>query len=42
MRIAADALLGEHDFSAFCRQRNGETGPIVRRVLSAIPKNQAA
>jgi tRNA pseudouridine38-40 synthase len=35
MRIAADALLGEHDFSAFCRQRNGETGPIVRRVLSA-------
>jgi tRNA pseudouridine38-40 synthase len=35
MRLAADALLGEHDFSAFCRQRNGETGPIVRRVLSA-------
>jgi len=35
MRIAADALLGEHDFSAFCRQHNGESGPILRRVLSA-------
>jgi len=34
MRIAADALLGEHDFSAFCRQQNRETGPILRRVLS--------
>jgi tRNA pseudouridine38-40 synthase len=35
MRIASDALMGEHDFSAFCRQRHGETGPIVRHVLSA-------
>jgi tRNA pseudouridine38-40 synthase len=34
MRIGADALLGEHDFSAFCRQVHGETAPIVRRVLS--------
>ena len=34
MRIGADALLGEHDFSAFCRLPHGESGPIVRRVLS--------
>jgi tRNA pseudouridine38-40 synthase len=34
MRIGADALLGEHDFSAFCRQPRGETGPVIRRVLS--------
>ena len=34
MRLGADALLGEHDFSAFCRQPRGETAPIVRRVLS--------
>jgi len=34
MRIGADALMGEHDFAAFCRQVKGETGPIVRRVLS--------
>jgi tRNA pseudouridine38-40 synthase len=34
MRIGADALLGEHDFSAFCRQPRGETVPIIRRVLS--------
>jgi tRNA pseudouridine38-40 synthase len=34
MRIGADAVLGEHDFSAFCRQPRGETAPIVRRVLS--------
>ena len=26
MRIGADALLGEHDFSAFCRRPPGETG----------------
>ena len=35
MRIGTDALLGEHDFSAFCRQVKGETGPVVRRVLAA-------
>ena len=34
MRIGADALLGEHDFAAFCRLPHGESGPIVRRVLS--------
>ena len=34
MRIGADALLGEHDFSAFCRLPQGESAPIIRRVLS--------
>ncbi|MGD0440649.1 MAG: tRNA pseudouridine(38-40) synthase TruA [Acidimicrobiales bacterium] len=34
MRIGADAVLGEHDFSAFCRLPAGESPPIVRRVLS--------
>ena len=34
MRIGADALLGEHDFSAFCRLARGESAPITRRVLS--------
>ena len=37
MMAAADALLGEHDFRAFCRRPPG-TGPdepIVRRVLDA-------
>ena len=33
MRTGSDALLGEHDFAAFCRQPRGECGPIVRRVL---------
>jgi len=35
MRIGADALLGEHDFAAFCRRRPGDPGPITRRVLSS-------
>jgi tRNA pseudouridine38-40 synthase len=35
MRIGADALLGEHDFAAFCRRRAGEPGPITRRVLAS-------
>ncbi len=35
MRIGADALLGEHDFAAFCRRPPGESGPITRRVLSS-------
>jgi tRNA pseudouridine38-40 synthase len=34
MRIGADAVLGEHDFSAFCRQARGAAGPIIRRVTS--------
>jgi len=34
MRIGADALLGEHDFSAFCRRPAGEGKPVMRRVLS--------
>jgi tRNA pseudouridine38-40 synthase len=32
MRIAADALLGEHDFAAFCRRPPGHQGPITRQV----------
>ncbi len=37
MRAAADALLGEHDFRAFCRRVPGTSAdePIVRRVLDA-------
>lgn len=34
MRLAIDPLLGEHDFSAFCR-RPGDGGSLRRRVLSA-------
>jgi tRNA pseudouridine38-40 synthase len=37
MSAAADAILGEHDFRAFCRRAPGTTAdaPIVRRVLDA-------
>ena len=37
MAAAADALLGEHDFRAFCRRVPGSSAeePIVRRVLDA-------
>jgi tRNA pseudouridine38-40 synthase len=35
MRTAADALLGEHDFSAFCRRPPGHVGPLTRRVTRA-------
>ncbi len=37
MAAAADALLGEHDFRAFCRRvpRTSPDDPIVRRVLDA-------
>lgn len=35
MQAAADALLGEHDFSSFCRAVRGHPGPQVRRVLRA-------
>jgi tRNA pseudouridine38-40 synthase len=35
MRIAVDALLGEHDFAGFCRRSANEIGPIVRRVIDA-------
>ncbi len=37
MAAAADALLGEHDFRAFCRRVPGTSGdvPIPRRVLDA-------
>jgi tRNA pseudouridine38-40 synthase len=35
MRLAADAVLGEHDFSAFCKRPPGHSGPLPRRVLAA-------
>jgi tRNA pseudouridine38-40 synthase len=37
MQSGADALLGEHDFRAFCRRRPGSAPdtPILRRVLDA-------
>ena len=34
MRLACDPLIGEHDFSAFCRRPPGE-GSLVRRVREA-------
>ncbi len=38
LRAAADALLGEHDFRAFCRRPAGTSAdePIRRRVLDAV------
>lgn len=34
MRLAGDVLIGEHDFSSFCRQPKGNpTSTLVRRVL---------
>jgi tRNA pseudouridine38-40 synthase len=39
MRLASDPLLGEHDFSSFCRRPkvgpDQEAATLVRRVLSA-------
>jgi len=40
MRLASDALIGEHDFAGFCRQPPADgggksAGPIRRRVLEA-------
>ncbi|HLI14944.1 MAG TPA: tRNA pseudouridine(38-40) synthase TruA [Acidimicrobiales bacterium] len=35
MRLGADPLIGEHDFSAFCRRGRTAAGPLVRRVLDA-------
>jgi tRNA pseudouridine38-40 synthase len=36
MRLAADPLIGEHDFAAFCRRPPDKpSGPIVRRVTDA-------
>ncbi len=34
MRIAADTLLGQHDFAAFCRRPPGRDGPLTRRVTA--------
>ena len=39
MRLGAYPLIGEHDFAAFCRQRDGEEGPIMRRVLEVGFRN---
>lgn len=39
MILACDALIGEHDFSAFCRRpkrRDGEEASLVRRVTEAV------
>lgn len=36
MRLAADMLLGEHDFAAFCRRPpDRPSGPLLRRVTAA-------
>lgn len=36
LRLASDALLGEHDFAAFCRRPpDRPTGPLTRRVVAA-------
>lgn len=38
MVLACDALIGEHDFAAFCRRpkrRDGEEASLVRRVVAA-------
>lgn len=36
MRIAADAVLGEHDFTGFCKRPPGhDGGPITRRVTTS-------
>lgn len=41
MRLGADAFIGEHNFAAFCRRRDGEEGPIMRRVMSATLQEPA-
>jgi tRNA pseudouridine38-40 synthase len=35
MQLSCDAIYGEHDFAAFCRQRPDRAGSTVRRVLQA-------
>ena len=44
MRAAADALLGEHDFRAFCRRPPGHAAdvPITRRVIDAALERNVA
>jgi tRNA pseudouridine38-40 synthase len=41
MRLAADTLLGEHDFSAFCR-RPPDGGSLVRRISDATLRAEPA
>ncbi|GAC1314839.1 MAG: hypothetical protein NVSMB12_08840 [Acidimicrobiales bacterium] len=38
MQLACDAVVGEHDFSSFCRKQtraDGEPAPLTRRVVAA-------
>ena len=35
MRLACDAIIGEHDFTSFCRQTQDPQASSVRKVLSA-------
>ncbi|HEX2040022.1 MAG TPA: tRNA pseudouridine(38-40) synthase TruA [Acidimicrobiales bacterium] len=35
MRLACDPLIGEHDFSSFCRRPEGEGHSMTRRVVAA-------
>ena len=35
MRLACDPLIGEHDFSSFCRRPEGEGHSMMRRVVAA-------
>ncbi len=35
MRLACDPILGEHDFSSFCRRPTSPGGSLVRRVRAA-------
>jgi tRNA pseudouridine38-40 synthase len=35
MRLACDPLIGEHDFTSFCRRPKGDQGPLARRVIDA-------
>lgn len=41
MRLAADSLLGEHDFTSFCKRPPGHEGPLTRR-LSALRISEGA
>jgi tRNA pseudouridine38-40 synthase len=43
MEAAADTLLGEHDFRAFCRRPPGSApgDPITRRVIDAVWREES-
>jgi len=43
MREAADTLLGEHDFSSFCRRPDGDVSvSLVRRILDITVRRDEA